>query len=69
MGHAQNKKQFIFAEIAKPNHKLSKLLFHQNIICFGWVMNAFLFCLMVFCEKVSFLAIAAVGYHGNEAPF
>ena len=35
MGHAQNEKQFFWAEITKPDHQLSETLFYQNIICFG----------------------------------
>ena len=30
--------------MTKADHKLSKTLFYQNIICFDWVMNVFLFC-------------------------
>ena len=35
MGHAQNEKQFFWAEITKPDYQLSETLFYQNIICFG----------------------------------
>ena len=34
-------------------------LFYQSIICFDWVMNLFLFCVIFFIKKGSFLAETA----------
>ena len=40
MGHTQNKKQYFFSEITKPDHKLSKAFYFIKIsylqhVCFG----------------------------------
>ena len=33
--YPKTSKSNFFAEIAKPDHKLSKTFYYQNIICFG----------------------------------
>ena len=61
MGHTQNEKQFYFGRNNKSRSlALGDFLFYQNIICFGWVMNLFLFCVMFFIKKGSFPAKTAV---------
>ena len=37
----------------------------KHLICFGWFMNVFLFCVMFFCYKVSYPAITAVKSYMN----
>ena len=50
MGHAQNKKQFFVSERIKPDPKLSKTFYFNKIPnVFDWVMNIFLYCVMLFC--------------------
>ena len=67
MGHAQNKKQFFFSEMIKPDPKLLKTFyFKQNIKCFSSVMNVFLCRVMHFCSKVPFPAITAVQGAAND---
>ena len=61
MGYAQNETQLFLAEITN--------LFHQNIKCFGWVMNIFLFRMMLFSQKKSFPAKTAVTVHINYMTF
>ena len=48
------KKNIFLAEIRKAYHQL------YQIICFDRVMNLFLFCVMYFVKKGSFLAKTAV---------
>ena len=62
MGHTQNKKKIFLRNNKTRSKAFKNCLFYQNIICFGWVINVFLCCLMLFCFKVSFPAITAVIY-------
>ena len=62
-GHAQHGKQFSFGRNNKSRSSAFRnFLFYQSIICFGWVMNLFLFCVMFFIKKGSFPAEAAVPF-------
>ena len=57
------KQKCVFYRNNKVRSKAFKnILFYLNIKCFGWVINVFLFCLMLFYFKVSFPAITAVTY-------
>ena len=50
MGHAQNKSTIFFFRNNKTRSKAFRIfLFDQNIMCFSWVINVFLFCVMLFC--------------------
>ena len=60
MGHAQNEKQFSFDRNNKSRSSAFRnFLFYQNIICFGGVMNLFLFHVMFFIKKGWFPAKTA----------
>ena len=60
MGHTQNEKQLYFSRNNKSRSSAFRnFLFYQSIICFGWVMNLFLFCVMFFIKKGSFPAKTA----------
>ena len=49
MGHAQNKKHFLFGRNNKSRSSdFRNFLLYHNIICFGWVMDLFLFSFCVF---------------------
>ena len=62
LGQAENEKKANCVKITEPDHKLSKTFSHKNIVCFGWVMNLFLICVMFFFAiKQSFPAKTAVG--------
>ena len=52
MGYAQNEKQVFFGRNNKSRSSAFKnFLLYQNIICFGWAMNLFLFSVMFFYPK------------------
>ena len=52
MGHAQNEKQIFWGRNNKiRSSAFRNFLFHQNIICFGWIMNLFLSSVMFFVKK------------------
>ena len=54
IGNAQNQKQMLWREIKKRRSSAFRnFLFHENIICFGRVMNLFLFWVMFFVKKGS----------------
>ena len=60
MGHSQNKKSNFFSRNNKiRSSAFRNFLFYQNLICFDWVMNAFLSRVSFFVKKVSFLAKTA----------
>ena len=61
MGLAQNEKQFSFGWNNKSRSSAFRnFLFYKNIICFGRVLNLFLFCVMFFYQKGPFPAKIAV---------
>ena len=61
MGQAQNEKKNLFGRNNKSRSlAFRNFLFHQNIICFGWVMSLFLFVWCLFIKKESFPAKTAV---------
>ena len=61
-GPSGKRKKTNCVKITEPDHKLSKTFSHKNIVCFGWVMNLFLICVMFFFAiKQSFPAKTAVG--------
>ena len=51
---------FFFRNNKSRSSAFRNFSFYQNIICFGWVMNLFLFCLIFFIKKGSFPAKTAV---------
>ena len=60
IGHAQNKKQFFGISNKSRSSSFRNFLFYPNIICFGSIMNLFLYWVMFFVKNVSFPAKAAV---------
>ena len=63
MGHAQNKKTIFFAEITKPDHKLSKT--YQNLsslskYCMFWLSYE---CFSILCD--AFLRKSVISSHNN----
>ena len=60
IGHAQNEKQFFGINNKSRSSSFRNFLFHPNIICFGSIMNLFLYWVMFFVKNVSFPAKAVV---------
>ena len=48
-GPRPKQKTIFFSEITKPDPKLSKTFYFNKMSCFGWVMNVFPYCVMLFC--------------------
>ena len=53
---------FFFRNNKSRSLAFKKILLYQNIVCFEWVRNLFLFCEMLFWQKKSFPVKAAVIY-------
>ena len=76
MGHTQNKKRFFFAEITKPDHKLSKTFYFIKIsyvLAELWIFFYFVWCFLLksvisshnSCEGIMLKYQTNLGIHGN----